>query len=207
MAGIVDTREGPGPAGRPAGGAVRLAPGLGVRGKLVVSSLVLLIVVSFAFSAASLYFSEQLVEEDVRGRAISFAREMAATIGDRREFENRTLLEGEIRRIRDARDNVRNIDFLALDPGRGWPRLLATSHAAWRPALSMGEVEELRRGRVLARLVERPDGRHWEAVAPIVLDGTVAGAVAIEFSLRHVDRQLARVRRTSLAITAASVLV
>jgi two-component system NtrC family sensor kinase len=180
---------------------------LTVRGKLVLSSLVLLVVVSFAFTAASLYFSERLVEEDLRERAITFAREVAATIGDRGEFENPRLLHSEIRRIREARPNVRNIDFLALDGGEGWPRVLASSDAAWRPALTGGQVRDLRRGGVLARLVERPEDRHWEAVAPIVLDGAVVGAVAVEFSLVNVDRQLARVRRTSLAITGVSVLV
>jgi two-component system, NtrC family, sensor kinase len=182
-------------------------PRLTVRGKLVLSSLVLLVIVSYAFTAASLYFSEQLVEEELRERAITFAREVAATIGDRREFENSRLLDSEIRRIREARQNVRNIDFLALDEGGGWPRLLASSDAAWRPVLTSSQVRDLRKGGVLARLVEQSDGRHWEAVAPIVLDGAVAGAVAVEFSLEYVDRQLARVRRTSLAITGVSVLV
>jgi two-component system NtrC family sensor kinase len=182
-------------------------PWLTVRGKLVLSSLVLLVVVSYAFTAASLYFSERLVEEDLRERAITFAREVAATIGDRDEFENGRLLHSEIRRIMEARRNVRNIDFLALDEGGGWPRILASSDSAWRPALTSAQVRDLRRGSVLARLVEQGSDRHWEAVSPIVLDGAVVGAVAVEFSLANVDRQLARARRTALAITGGSVLV
>ena len=184
-----------------------MPPWLTVRGKLVLSSLVLLVVVSFAFTAASLYFSERLVEEDLRERAITFAREVAATIGDRGEFENARLLHSEIRRIREARRNVRNIDFLALDDGEGWPRIVASSDPEWRPALTSSQVRDLRRGGVLARLVERADDRHWEAVAPIALDGAVVGAVAVEFSLANVDRQLVRARRTALAITGGSVLV
>ena len=184
-----------------------MRPWLTVRGKLVLSSLVLLVVVSYAFTAASLYFSERLVEEDLRERAITFAREVAATIGDRREFENARLLHSEIRRIREARRNVRNIDFLALDEGDGWPRILASSDPAWRPALTSAQVRDLRRGSVLARLVDQAGDRHWEAVSPIVLDGAVVGAVAVEFSLANVDRQLVRARRTALAITGGSVLV
>ncbi len=178
---------------------------LSVRSKLVLSSLLLLIVVSFAFTAASLHFSEQWVEEELRKRAITFAREVAATIGDRREFENARLLEGEIRRIMEARSNVRNIDFLVF--GEAWPRLVASSDLAWRPALTARELRELERGRVVARLVAKPDGRRWEVVAPIALEGAVAGAVAIEFSLAQADRQAARVRWTALGITGASVLV
>ena len=57
---------------------------LSVRSKLILSTLVLLVIVSFAFTAASLYFSERLAEDDLRRRAIGFAPEVAATIGDRR---------------------------------------------------------------------------------------------------------------------------
>jgi signal transduction histidine kinase len=178
-----------------------------VRNKLIVSTLVLLLVVSFAFTAASLYFSERLVEDDLRDRAIAFAREVAATIGDRREFENSRLLDSEIRRILEARRNVRNIDVLAFPEGETWPRLLASSDFAWRAALSPSQLRALRERQVIAHLVQGAAGRHWEAVAPIELEGVVAGAVAVEFSLAFADQQLLRVRLASLGITGASVLV
>ena len=178
---------------------------LTVRSKLVLSSLVLLVVVSFVFTAAFLRLSEQWVEEELRARAIAFAREFAATIGDRREFENTGLLRGEIQRIMEARSAVGNIDILAL--GSGWPRLVVSSDPTWRPALTGEQVRDLDGGRVVARLVRGPDSRHWEVVAPIQLEGSITGAVAVEFSLAQADRQAARVRRTSLVITGASVLV
>jgi len=178
-----------------------------VRNKLIVSTLVLLLVVSFAFTAASLYFSERLVEDDLRDRAIAFAREVAATIGDRREFENSRLLGSEIRRILEARRNVRNIDVLAFPEGETWPRLLASSDFGWRAALSPSQLRALKERQVIARLVQGAAGRHWEAVAPIELEGAVAGAVAVEFSLAFADQQLLRVRLASLGITGASVLV
>jgi two-component system, NtrC family, sensor kinase len=179
----------------------------GVRNELILSTLVLLLVVSFAFTAASLYFSERLVEDDLRDRAIAFAREVAATIGDRREFENSRLLDSEIRRILEARRNVRNIDVLAFPEGETWPRLLASSNFAWRAALSPSQLRALKERQVIARMVLGAAGRHWEAVAPIELEGAVAGAVAVEFSLAFADQQLLRVRLASLGITGASVLV
>jgi signal transduction histidine kinase len=178
---------------------------LSVRGKLVLSSLVLLLVVSFAFTAASLWLSYRWFEDELRGRAIAFAREVAATIGDRREFENTQLLRAEIRRIMEARQTIRNIDILAFGPD--WPRLLVTTDSSWRPPLTAAQQRELTQGRVVARLVEEAEGRFWEVVAPIALEGAVAGAVAVEFSLAQADRQTARVRWTSLAITGGSVLV
>jgi two-component system NtrC family sensor kinase len=180
---------------------------LSVRSKLILATLLLLVVVSFVFSAASLYFTERLVQEDLEERAIALAREVAATIGDRRELEDPRVLADQIRGIMQARHNVRNIDFLAFDGGESWPRILASSDVAWRPALTPVQLQELRQGRVLARLVEGPDRRHWEAVAPITLEGGIAGAVAVEFSLEHADRQVSRIRLTSLGITAASVAV
>src|SRR5437867_10837049 len=123
---------------------------LTVRSKLVLSSLVLLVVVSFVFTAAFLRLSEQWVEEELRARAIAFAREFAATIGDRREFENTGLLRGEIRRIMEARSSVQNLDVLAF--GEGWPRLLVSSDPAWRPPLSTTQVRDLQAVPAVARL-------------------------------------------------------
>ncbi|MBI2461303.1 MAG: HAMP domain-containing protein [Candidatus Rokubacteria bacterium] len=182
-----------------------MRPRLSVRSKLILSSLLLLVTVSFAFTAASLHLSERWVETDLRRRAITFAREVAATIGDRREFENTRLLDLEIERIREARANVQNIDFLAF--GGPWVRLLASSDPAWRPPLTLHQVRELERGRVVAQLVAKPEGRSWEVVAPILLEGAVAGAVAVEFSLVEADRLAAQIRWTALGITGASILV
>jgi two-component system NtrC family sensor kinase len=180
---------------------------LSVRSKLVLSTLILLVVVSFAFTAASLYFSEHLAEDDLRRRAIAFAREVAATIGDRRELEDRQGLEVQIRRIIEARPNIRNVDFLALPDPDGWPHILASSDITWRPPLSPAQLQDLRRGRVITRLVVESRRRRWETIAPIVLQGSVVGAVAADFSLAPADEQRAQIRATSLAITGASVLV
>jgi two-component system NtrC family sensor kinase len=183
----------------------RAWPPLGVRAKLVLSSLVLLLVVSFAFTAAFLRLSQIWVADELRGRAIAFARSVAATIGDRREFENPQILRAEIRRLREARQDIKNIDFLAF--GEVWPRVLVTTDPGWRSPLSAAQRDGLLRGREIARLVEDRQERYWEVVAPIVLEGGVVGAVAVEFSLAQADRQAARVRATALAITGGSVLV
>jgi hypothetical protein len=122
-------------------------PRLNVRTKLVLSSLVLLLVVSLAFTAAWLNLAQKWVEGELRSRAIAFAREVAATIGDRREFENEQLLRGEVRRIMEARENVRNIDFLAFNL---WP---ARHHDPTYTPLTPGQRDQLTRAAV-ARLVE-----------------------------------------------------
>ncbi len=67
---------------------------LGVRQKLVLLSVAVMIVTSFGFAALSLSLSRGWVEDDLKDRAIAFAREIAATIGDRHEFESGLLLGG-----------------------------------------------------------------------------------------------------------------
>ena len=68
-----------------------------MRAKLVLLSLAIVIVVSFGFTVLHLTLSQRWVDEDLRERAITFAREIAATIGDRRELENSGLLQSQIR--------------------------------------------------------------------------------------------------------------
>jgi hypothetical protein len=89
--------------------------GPGVRLKLVLLSVAVLVVVSFGFTALSLSLTRGWIEEDLRERAIAFAREIAATIGDRRELERSALLHEQIRQILGSRRNVGPLDILALE--------------------------------------------------------------------------------------------
>src|SRR5437899_12896812 len=96
---------------------------LGVRAKLVLLSLLILIVVSFSFTWLQIRLSRAWFEEDLRTRAVIFAREVAATIGDRNEFENRDLLPHQIRQIMAVRRSV--LPLGALGFNRPGPRSLA----------------------------------------------------------------------------------
>ena len=88
---------------------------LGVRGKLVLSSLLILIVVSFSFTWLQIALSRGWFEEDLRERAVIFAREVAATIADRNEFENREILQRQVRQIMAVRRSVLQLDVLGFD--------------------------------------------------------------------------------------------
>jgi len=176
---------------------------LGVRQKLVLLSVVVLIVISFGFAALSLTLSRGWVEEDLKDRAIAFAREVAATIGDRREFESGPLLNEQIEKILDIRQNVSQLDILAFE-GAG-ARVVATSHPDHRLPFSRSDLGLTRKGEVVSRLIER--NRYWEVMAPITLGGTVVGAVACRFSLERPDRLASRVRIWALTLTAASVVL
>jgi HAMP domain-containing protein len=176
-----------------------------IRRKLVILSLLILVVVSFAFTILHLRLSRAWIEDDLHERAIAFAQEIAATIGDRREFESVALLERQIRAIMGVRPNVLQRDVLGF--GAGGTVVVATSHPATRLPLTRREAEQITRGRVVSRLVSGVAGRYWEVVAPVTLDTGVVGAVAAKFSLDRADALAARISAWAFLVTAASVLV
>src|SRR3989304_3342207 len=103
----------------------RVAMRIGVRQKLVLVSLVVLVGVSFGFTALNFRLARGGIEEDLKERAITFAREVAATIGDRREFESSELLQGQIHEILTIRRSVTQLAVLAF--GADGTRVAAAS--------------------------------------------------------------------------------
>jgi len=176
---------------------------LGVRQKLVLLSVAVMIVTSFGFAALSLSLTRGWVEDDLKDRAIAFAREIAATIGDRHEFESGLLLQDQIQQILAIRQNVSQLDILAFD-GKG-AKVIATSHPTRRLPFSRSDLGRTRNGEVVSRLIDRE--RYWEVMAPISIAGVVEGAVACRFSLERPDRLASRTRTWVLVLTAASVVV
>src|SRR5712691_3523512 len=154
---------------------------MGVRAKLVLLSLLILIVVSFSFTGLQITLARAWFEEDLRARAVIFAREVAATIGDRREFENRDLLQHKIRQIMEVRRSVLQLDVLGFDAGG--THVVATSYDTRRLPFTRRQGEQVQRGHVVSHMVVDQAGRSWEVMAPITLDGAVVGAIAAKFSL------------------------
>src|SRR5436309_1920543 len=178
---------------------------LGVRQKLVLLSLLILVVVSFTFTAVQLDLTRTWREEDLRDRAVIFAREMAATIGDRHELESGALIDRKIHQIMAVRPSVLQLDIVRLPPDGG--AVVATSEPAHRLPFTPADEVAVRGGAVLSRLLTDAGGRSWEVMAPIRLDGAVAGAVAARFSLNRFDAREARSRTIAFWLTAISVRV
>ncbi len=178
---------------------------MGVRAKLVLLSLLILIVVSFSFTGLQITLARAWFEEDLRARAVIFAREVAATIGDRREFENRDLLQHKIRQIMEVRRSVLQLDVLGFDAGG--THVVATSYDTRRLPFTRRQGEQVQRGHVVSHMVVDQAGRSWEVMAPITLDGAVVGAIAAKFSLSVAAAREARLRGWDLALTAISVLL
>jgi two-component system, NtrC family, sensor histidine kinase HydH len=186
---------------------IRIAkrPRLGIRAKLVLLGLAILVSVSFGFTMVQLALSHRLIEEDLRERAIAFSEEIAATIGDRREFESGALLNRQIAKILEVRTNVVQLDILAFTADG--TSIVATSNARRRLPFTGTEVRRVAGGDVVSRLVSNRATRHWEVMAPVTLEGRVAGAVGAEFSVDRADAVGATIRRWSLGSTALSIAV
>lgn len=178
---------------------------LTIREKLAFLSLAILIVVSFGLTLVHLNFARALVEADLAERAVAFARELAATISDQRELESGSLLERQIQDILAVRRNVAQLDiltFAGLQTG-----IVATSHPQHRLPFTRAEAAQVRRGRVVSRLVTEESSRYWEVIAPVTFGGAVAGAVAARFSLDRADALAAANRRRTLVFTAVGALL
>src|SRR5258708_36848380 len=90
---------------------------LGVRQKLVLLSLLIVVVVSFTFTAVQLDLTRTWREEDLRDRAVIFAREIAATIGAHHELEAHALIDRKIHQIMAVRPSVLQLDIVRRPAG------------------------------------------------------------------------------------------
>ncbi len=178
---------------------------LTIRAKLVLLSLLILVVVSFGFMLVELRLSRGWVEEDLRERAIMFAREVAITVGDRLDFESGERLRWQIGQIMDVRRSVLQLDVLGFGPTDS--HVVATSHPQNRLPFTRREAHEVRQGHVVSRLIDDPRTRYWEVIAPVTLDGAVVGAVAAKFSVGRANDLAARIGTATLVLTTASVVV
>jgi signal transduction histidine kinase len=177
---------------------------LGLRQKLVLGGLAIVVVVSFGFTLLQLALARQSVEEDLQARAVFFAREVAASIGDRRELQGGARLERQIRQIMGVRRSILQLDIIAF--GDEDAHVVATSSPGNSP-FTKSDAEQVRLGKVVSRRVSDDRGRYWEVMAPVSEDDAVAGAVAVKFSFDRADALAARTRNWALVLTAASVAV
>src|SRR5687767_7909418 len=159
---------------------------IGVRGKLVLLSLLILVVVSFGLTLLGLHLSRTWVEEDLKERAVVFARELAATIGDHQDLTPGPLLDRKIQQIMAVRRSVLQIDILRF-ASEDASLLIATSRPQSRLPFTPGDADQVQRGRIVSRLVTTGQERHWEVMAPITLDAAVVGGIAAKFALGRFD--------------------
>lgn len=177
---------------------------LRVRHKLVLLSTAILVGVASSFLGLSAVLTHRWLEEELRGRATAFARAVAATISTRAELESGDVLQTQIRQIQAVRDDVTQLDVLAIGPEGGG--LVATTNPATPLVFTQSDRTQVMRGRVVSHPLRGPDGDRWEVLVPIALEGAVVGALGASFSSEPTERLAARLRTGAALLSAAAVL-
>jgi two-component system, NtrC family, sensor kinase len=179
--------------------------GRGVRHKLVLVSLAILIAVSFGFLLLHGVISSGWIDEDLRDRAVTFGQEISATIEDQEEFGNGPALESNIRRMMAVRSNVLQIDILKFTPEG--TVVVASSHMPRRLPFSRADSRRARQGKPVSKLADVGGTRAWDTLVPVSFKGDIVGAVGTRFSLEHADRLHFRINLWALVFTGISVIV
>jgi signal transduction histidine kinase len=174
---------------------------IGVRHKLILLGVLVILVVSSAFTWINLALARRAIEEDLKARAIFYAREIAGTFGDRRELQRGEAVGRLIERLLKVRRSVLQLDVLTFGPEG--TTAVATSSPTARLVFTEADASEVKGGHVVARVVDRD----WEVIAPIILEGTVDGAVAVKFSSQRADEMTSRIRFWAVTLAAASVVL
>lgn len=174
---------------------------IGVRHKLGLLGTLVILVVSSGFIWLNLTLTQRALEEDLQTRAIIYAREIAATFGDRRELERADALQQLIARLIRLRRSALQLDVLSF--GSGETTVVATSNPSARLLFTRADADEVKAGRVVARASDR----HWEVMAPITLEGSVAGAIAVKFSSQRAEELASRIRFWAVTLAAVSVVL
>jgi signal transduction histidine kinase len=177
---------------------------LSVRRKLVLFSMLVILVVSSGFTWINLVLARRAIEEDLKSRAIVYAREVAAAIGGHGELESGPVLHRMIARLLEIRRSVLQLDVLAFEPDR--TVVVATNEPNVRLPFSRRDAAEVRNGHVVSRAIGGSEG-YWEVMAPITLEGVVTGAVAVKFSAQRGQELTGRIRRWALGLAAASLVL
>lgn len=177
---------------------------LRVRHKLIILGTLVILVVSSAFTWINLALAQRAIEEDLKARAIVYARDVAVTLGQRRELGS-PQIEPIIRRLIEIRRSVQQVDVLVFTPEAA--TVVATNAPETPLPFTEADGDEVRHGGIVSRRVAARGERHWEVMAPITLDGAVAGAVAVKFSALRADELASRIRWWALTLTAVSVVI
>ncbi len=171
-------------------------------------SLVIFIVAVVLFLSTYLdtELSEKTFEEDLRERAVSLARELAASIGTWKELEDADILLREMEEIRRVQQNIESIEVFAFTPTGQMS--IASTDGVSRPEPHPMEWRVIREGKVATSLEKASGQRLWDITAPIRLGAEVAGAIKVRFSLKKAEQLAAEERRKSFGIiTVASILI
>ena len=148
--------------------------------------------------------SEHALEQDLRANAISLARQFAAGIDSWEEFNNAATLQVDIAQVMEDRPSILGVEVYAM--ADGVPHFITSldEEDQTNPAPEVLQVAQDNKPMAVQR--QGPTGRQWDALVPVHLNGTFAGVVRLQVSLREADRLAGRERRQAVLIMGASTV-
>jgi two-component system, NtrC family, sensor kinase len=148
--------------------------------------------------------SEHALERDLRDNAIVLAQQFAAGIGSWEELNNPVTLQLDIGQIMGDRPSIIGVGVYAT--ARGVLQVITSSDEE-SPTNPTSEVLQVAQENKPVAVQRRGrTGRQWDVAVPVHLNGTLAGVVRLQLSLREADRLAARERRQAVLIMSASTL-
>jgi two-component system NtrC family sensor kinase len=157
-----------------------------LRFKMTALVVGLMVASSLAASAMHGWLAFRALKEDVRTRAAAVASEIAYGITSPQELADRQLLMAEIRNILAARPTLQWLEVYARQPGGLRPA--ASSHEGSSPEALQVLARAVAEDRTVTAAGRAAGQEVWIAVAPIHLDGQMAGAVSLAISLEGANR-------------------
>jgi two-component system NtrC family sensor kinase len=148
--------------------------------------------------------SERTLERDLRDNAIALAQQVAAGIGSWEELNNPATLQVDIGQIMEDRPNIIGVEVYAMT--HGVLHFITASDEETQTTPAPEVFHAAQEGKPMAVQRQGRTGRHWDAAVPVHLNGTLAGVVRLQVSLREADRLADRERRQAVLIMGASTL-
>ncbi|MBI3805276.1 MAG: HAMP domain-containing protein [Nitrospirae bacterium] len=145
----------------------------------------------------------------LRSEYITLVKQIGAGIGTLEELRDRSVLEGELAKLREIDPEIVLIEIFDLTPDS--PQMTARSGAAvsrLNALPSASEIETSRNGEPLAHLAELDGELFWEIQAPVQIGPQkVPGLVLAQISLKRFEALVARDRLHAVLVTVIVAVV
>ena len=178
---------------------------MNLRVRLVLLNMVAITVVTLGFAFIHREVWTSWVDEDLRHQAITFSREISATIFDIESPDELEDLKAALFRILKIRGNVLHMDiYRTADPSN---QLIASTNVARKLPFLAVDFRRVRNGATVSRLSVVESKRSWQIMVPIFIEDRIVGILRTEFALSEADKLQSRINRWGLAFFFLAICV
>lgn len=177
---------------------------LGLRGKLVVVSIASVIIALAVSTFIDAQLAQHAFTQRFEAEITTLAKELSAGFGGSAELDDWVTLTHKIHQIKEARGDIHHIQVFARNADNGWS-LLASDEDPPTGRLDRQELSSLTRGRTHVDLHIEGDLHLWQVTTPIRHDRQITGALQFLISGRAAQADIAKERRQTLLMLAATV--